>query len=149
MYKVKQSVGIHKSVNTILSLFYHLGVWHSGEATVIQTRIEYFYCIFHLLFPISLFDGAIKTDNRGDAVFLLEAFLVTIVLSIKLWFMVWKKEVILELFDRIGVCTIKDHEDFIRVSDTLKDIFKVRICLFCAYQRGWYLLHNNSTIIWK
>src|ERR1700744_2384377 len=107
MYRVE----IPEGINRIRSIFYRLGIWHTGdEPTIRETRIKYLYSVSFLMFIISLIGGAINTENRDDSIFLVESSIVVSVLFMKLLYVIWKKEQILEMMQRICVYTIDDRD---------------------------------------
>jgi len=122
MYSIK----VHSKVNQITALFYIIGLWHRGdEPTVTETRIKCFYSFFYLLFPISLLGGAIKTDNKDDAIFLIETGIICIVLFVKFLYLIWKQKDILNLLHRIGDYSAADHKEFTSINDKLNIFMKI------------------------
>lgn len=129
-------IEISNGINNIISLFYRLGLWHRGdEPTVKETRIKVFYLVYHLLFPISLMAGAITCDSTDEFIFLAEVSIAVAVLSMKLFFLVWKKKQILEMLNGICVYSIEDKDQFTQVNDKLKrfmDFVSLLLFFFCA-----------------
>lgn len=130
---------VHGVINQIMELFYRLGLWHHGdEATVKETTTKLFYFIFYLLFPISLIAGAITSNNAGEPIFLLQAAVMFIVLAMKLFYIIWKKEQIIELLCQIDVFSFEDHIEYTLVSQKLKSfmkfviVFFVNVCFGCG-----------------
>lgn len=119
------SVQLDKRINQIISLFYRFGLWHRGdEATVRESRLKLFYSCYYFLFPISLVTGAFSSDNPDDFVFLLEVAIGTTVLAVKILYIIWRKEQILELLNRICVYSVEDHEGLTIVNNKLKMLMK-------------------------
>ena len=68
------SVALQKEIHQVINLFHILGTWHSGEeATIRETTIKLFFTFYHLLFPLSLLLGGIKSDDKYESMFLVEA----------------------------------------------------------------------------
>lgn len=106
------SIRINKVINQMIDIFYRIGFWHRGEeATVKELRIKAFYCIYQFLFTISLAIGSITTEKSDESVFLAGTSVVSFVLSVKLWVVIWKQERILELLNRICAFSIRYDDD--------------------------------------
>lgn len=60
--------------------------------------------------------GAIVSDNRDEAIFLAETTIATTVLSLKLFYITWRKEQILEILTSAGVYSIEDRDEFTLVN---------------------------------
>lgn len=120
------SVGIHKGIAHLISYYYRIGFWHRGdEPTAKELRIKCFYCIYYLLFLLSLVVGAIKSDNYDDMIFLSEVSVVVVVLSVKMWFFIFKQKQIIEMLNRICVFSIRQQHDFTSVDEKLRKFMKL------------------------
>lgn len=118
-------IEIPTEINNIISLFYYIGIWHRGDKpTFKETRIKLFYCTYYLLFPISLMAAAIKSDNKDESILSAEVSIVTGVLSMKLYYIISRKETILEMLTCLGVYSIEDRKEFTLINDKLKRFVK-------------------------
>lgn len=124
------SFHIHEVINRMISLFYRIGFWHrSDAATIKQLRMKLFYCIYHVLFVISLLVGAFLSDDKDHSIFLAEIGIIGTVLSVKLWILIWKQNGILQLLNRICIFSIRSDDDFVLVNEILSGFFKFVISL--------------------
>lgn len=120
------SIEIPKEINYIISLFYRMGLWHRGDkATVGETRMKIFYCFYNLLLLISLMVGAATTGSKEESILLTEAVMVVTVLTIKLFYIIWKKDEIIEILTCICVYSIEDRVQFTIVNDQFKRFMKL------------------------
>lgn len=121
MYFVK----VNDKIIRIFDLFYRIGLWYRGEeATARETKIKLFYSFHFLLFPISLMAGAITTDNSEESIFLIETAVITTAMSIKFYYLIWKKREFIEFLHRIGIYSIDNHEEFTLINDKLNMFMK-------------------------
>lgn len=129
------SVKIHEVINSLISIFFRLGLWHrEHELTIIEKMIMIFYSIYYFLFPISLMAGAFSTDNKDESIFLIESAIMASVVSVKWIYIIWRKKEILELLNRVGVHSLEDHEEFTLVNDMLKNLMRfARVYISLVY----------------
>lgn len=136
MFQVK----LHNRINQITSCFFRMGLWHREvEATVTQTLIKWFYPIYFIFFPISLFASAASNNNKNENVFSIIIGAATCVLFLKVLQVVRKKEQIIEFLNTICVYSIEDHRVFSVINRRLEHfikfatIFIVLSCLTCIF----------------
>jgi len=121
MYTVK----VHERINQITSVFYRMGLWHRGDkATVTATTIKIFYSIYYALFVISLLGGGIQSENMNESIFLVLEGITAFVQLIKLLYIIWKKNEIDDMLNRIAVYSMKEEEGFKLASDTINGLMK-------------------------
>lgn len=101
----------HHRINQMISFLYRTGLWHR-RATATETILKLFYSIYYSLFPISLFIGAVTSDDKDDCVFLILLGTTTIVLFLKLLQIIWKKDELLEFLNKICVYSVEDDGVF-------------------------------------
>lgn len=112
---------IQDGINDITTLFYRVGFWHQEPvASPRQLALKLFHCILYFQFSISLIGGAITTDSIGESVFLMQSSIIVTVLLIKLCFLIWKQNEIVEFLNRICKFPIRYDDDCIRVNVKLK-----------------------------
>lgn len=100
-------------------------MWHRGnKATVTETGVKFFYSIYYLVFPISLVGGAVSVTNRDESLFLIEAAIISSVELFKLLYIIWKKDEILDVLNRIGVYSMEEKEEFTLANDKLNRLMK-------------------------
>lgn len=124
-------MGIKKLINHMMSLFYFLGLWHrDDEPTVRETMVKLFFSIYYFLFPMSVMGGGILTDDKNESVFLVEISIISAVMSVKVLYIIWKKDAIYKILNQCGVFTVEDNEDFKLVNDTLDTFEKIIETIF-------------------
>jgi len=127
MYRIE----LHERFNQMFELFYRVGFWSRGEqATVKERRKKNFYTIYHLLLPISLVAGSIKSDSSNESIFLLETAILAAVMSMKLQYIIWKQKEIVELCQRIGFYDVDDNEEFTLLNRKLNIFINVAVYFF-------------------
>lgn len=122
-------------INFIKKSFYRLGFWdRENSATVEGTRLKLCFSIYYFVFPISLLVGAFATNDEDEFIFLLELTTSAIVLSVKLFYLIWRKRELLALIDRICVFRTDDKEQFTAADTKLQSfnkIAKILISIIC------------------
>lgn len=114
----------------MINFFYRIGFWHRGdEATIKEQGIKLFYCIFELIFVVSLLVGAIISDDRDNSILLAEIGIIGAVLLVKLWILIWNQKQILGLINRICIFSIRCDDDCTIVNEKLSGFFKFVIGL--------------------
>lgn len=129
MYRVE----LKKVIKHLMALFYYLGVWHRGnDATVRETRIKLFYSFIYVLWPTSLMAGAIISDDRDDAIFLSQSSIMSTILSVIGFFLIWKKNQIIEMLNECCVYTVEDRNDFNQVDNLLQKFERLIVAFVFA-----------------
>ncbi|XP_037050097.1 odorant receptor 94a-like [Bradysia coprophila] len=119
------SIQIHKVIGLIISSFYLIGVWHRGDKpTVKEMRIKLCYCIYYLLFLLSMVVGAVTNERKDEAIFLGEVSMGVVVLCANLWLLIWKQNEILNLLNRICVFSIRSDDEYNVFSDKVRIFIK-------------------------
>lgn len=128
-------IEVHQNVRRMISLFYGFGVWHRrDEETVGKRSFKLFCSLYHCLFPLSLAAGIMATDNQSERIFSIEVTVVTSVLQLKLWYIIWKREEILQQLNRICDYGIDDRQTFNAINGKLANFMKfVRVFLTTTY----------------
>ncbi|XP_037039749.1 putative odorant receptor 71a [Bradysia coprophila] len=128
-----QSTRIHRLIDRTISFFRRIGIWH-GEVTPTmgQLILKLFYSIYHMFFFTSLYVGAITSDTTDESIFLAETAIVTTVLTIKIWMLIWKQRKIMRLFNRICIFSIRNEEEFEFFNEKVENFIKFVIIFACA-----------------
>lgn len=128
MYCIELQDGIYKAMDG----YSRLGFWHRVDgATVEKTRIKIFYSIYILFLPISLMAGAIASDSKDDAMLLAVTAIISTVMVVRLYCLMWRQNEIYDLLLRIGVYSVKDEDVFTNVDKKLKMFMKLNTYFFC------------------
>lgn len=134
------SIQLHNSANQAMESLFRLGVWQHSEtkASIREVIVKLFFSIYPFFFPISLMAGAIKSVSFDECIMLIESVLLTLVLSIKILYIIWKKEECVGFLNRICVHSIEDHAKFTSVNDQLNTFMKgAKGFLIIAYVAGF------------
>lgn len=118
MFRIK----LHPHIERIISVFHRLGIWnHGDEETVDGKRMKFLYFIYDFLLFTSLITGAVASDKRSEKIFLCEVALLAIVSFVKVWYLFWRKEEIMELLNRICVYFIDYRDIFNLINKKLEN----------------------------
>nr|QGW45386.1 odorant receptor 13 [Bradysia odoriphaga] len=138
------TIGIHKVMKQLISLFYWMGIWYRGDVpTVRETRIRTFYFCYFLLTNASVIIGAITSENIDESIFLVSEAILSVILSVKLWILIWKQKEILELLDRICVFSIRYDEDVAFFNKKLGKLMKFVV----AFLLGAFVICMATIIV--
>lgn len=126
------SIEVDETVNQIKNSFYRLGLWHAGEETTRkETARKLFFSIYTVLLPISLLSGVSLTVERlEDSLFLIEAAIMTVIMSVKLFYIIWRKDEILQMLDRIGMYSTKHASESKRINGKLNHFMSLMKIFF-------------------
>lgn len=129
MYRVE----LHNRIDQIISIFNWIGFWHrEDEPTVRQTRIKVFYSLYYLLFLASVIEGVFTSDTKNETLFSTNVAIMTAVLSIRLFYIIWKQKQIMNLLSRIAVYTIRGQADVVHVNNKLNNFMKFSTFFVCS-----------------
>lgn len=118
-------IELHKYIAPITSIFYRAGFWHrEDEPTVGEIRLKYFYSFYYFVFIISLIAGALRTADIDKLIFSIEFILIAIVVLVKLFYIIWRKNKTLQLLNRICCYSVDDDDTFAQVNDKLNFLMK-------------------------
>lgn len=118
-------VELNQTLRRITKIFYLIGVWRTEQEPEFRsTGRKLFYMMYYILFQVFLVTCAILSESRNEAFFLgaVEVFLS--VVTIKLMYLLWKKDDIYEfLFDSI-VSQLFVNSDTSEIVNDLKNFLK-------------------------
>ncbi len=123
MYKVE----VDQTLCQIMAIYRRVGIWRSeGESDFRSScmRILYFLHYFGLSFYIltGAFYGYVN-DDMGQLIFLVAAEIAVVVITVKLAFLIWRKDKILKfLYDPILSHCTKNYDESVEVDDKIKKI---------------------------
>lgn len=101
-----------------------------------QRRLKLFYLIYYCLFPISLMAGVVTCDDTHKKIFSVWGIIMSLVLLIKLWIIVWRRDEILELLNGICDYCIDDRETFYAINNKLNNFMKSVTVLVIIFLSG-------------
>lgn len=121
MYKIEVPATIHKAI----VMFYRLGLWSiENENTFRDTARKLFYFFYYISFVISNALGAHLTDDKDESISLIVTTTTAIVLTYKLWLILWKKNELLKFVEEVGTHYTDDQKEFVQVNYKLKMLMK-------------------------
>ncbi|XP_037039747.1 odorant receptor Or2-like [Bradysia coprophila] len=127
------STRIHKVIDQMISFYRDIGLWHGEDRPSIgQFGRKLCYCIYYLLFIISLWTGATTVETVDESIFIAQISIVASVLNIKIWMLLWKQKQIMGLLNQICVFSIRNDEDFAFFNDKVEKFIKFAIAFACA-----------------
>lgn len=105
------NIEIHQTILNIMSMLHKCGIWRKGnESKVLGWKL--FILIFHACYVISMVSGGLLSENKTEFVFLTGGGIAYLIASVKLNYIVWKKEEILAfIYDQCRHC-VADNEEF-------------------------------------
>ncbi|XP_037040976.1 putative odorant receptor 71a [Bradysia coprophila] len=114
------SIELDEALQRILKIFYRMGIWQSDEEpNYLKVAKKFFYTFFGALYPIFFTANAFLCD-RNESVFSVQLTIIAAVLYVKILYVLFKKQEILEfLFDPIVVHSIENREEY---DETVKKI---------------------------
>lgn len=82
-----------QTVDKIFKLFFFFGIWqHDNEECLRKAGKKCFYLLFFPLYPIFLVVHATLCEEKNEIIYSLESSLLTAVIYLKLWYLLFKKE---------------------------------------------------------
>nr|QGW45415.1 odorant receptor 42 [Bradysia odoriphaga] len=123
----------HKVIDQTISIFRRMGFWHGEDRpTASQLGLKLFYCIYYTLFPISFAVGIITNEIADEKIFLAEAGIIVVVLTVKIWMLLWKQQQIMGMLNRLCVFLIRSDEAFAFFNERVETFIKFVIAFACA-----------------
>lgn len=123
MYNVKTN----QTFCRIIKIYYLLGIWQRGEESACRKIArKSFYMIYYCLFQIFLVSCALVSETANEAIFLAAVEILLSVVTIKLMYLLWKKDVIFAfLFDpSVMHATAADTGSFELINRGLRKFMK-------------------------
>lgn len=149
MYKIETP----STINRIVALYYGLRVWNRNEDTfILATLLTLFQAIFFVLFVTSVIVGAAIAPDMQEVVFLTDFAILTGTHTVRLLYIVWKKEEIRQFIEEIGTHCTDDVGEFVRVKSKISALMKFAeiFVLACSADVSLIIVHpifSSSEII--
>lgn len=119
------TITVPRRINQIISLFYFIRLWRCdavSDFSIMISRIV--HLIVYIYYPVSLMTGAFTNDNESEEMFLVVLSIVTFVLAIRLYYILWRKDEIIGFIRKLGAHSITDSEQFDRVNHKITMFIK-------------------------
>lgn len=122
MYNVKTN----QTLCRLTQLYYLLGIWQRGDESACRKMArKSFYILYYLLFQIFLVSCAIVSESKNEAIFLAAVEILLSVVTIKLMYLLWKKdEIFAFLFDPSVTHSTADTDSFELVNQGIRQFMK-------------------------
>ncbi len=99
-----------------MGLFYRLGMWSDKNVTTFGDHCrKLFYFIYFASLEISIVVGAYTADDDDESVFLTVISVVGVVLTYRMWLLLWRKNGLKLLLNQIGAYSTNDRDEFVRI----------------------------------
>lgn len=131
MYPIQLDEFLHQIMNS----FYRLGLWHHDDVTPRKSLfVKWLFSLYPLLLPISLIAGACSNSDRiENSLFLVEAAIMCVVMTVKLFYIIWRKNEILEMLQRMAIYSVHNEMECKRITGKLKRFMSImKIFFFCS-----------------
>lgn len=120
MFKIE----VHNRIHQLFSMFRFIGLWQSNDTAILRKWLPMVHLILYSYFPISLAVGAYTSKNNDEASFLAVLSIVAVNLSVRMYYILWKKDEIHELTRDIGTHTIKEYEEYNNINNRIEVFIK-------------------------
>lgn len=120
------NIDVPPRIHQIISLFHCIRLWRSDDVSYSNSMIsKILHLVVYIYYPVSLMAGAFTNDNEAEKMFLVVLSIVTFVLAIRLFYILWKKDRIIGFIHKLGRHTITDGEQYHRVNDKIMIFIKL------------------------
>lgn len=121
MYNIK----LHSTVTKMTNVFYHFGMWgNENENASRQMAKKLLHFVPFATFLISAALGAFVSQDWNECVFMAVAAVMIAVLTLKLFYICWRREMILRFLHEVSEHSIKHHNTFIRINNRIESFIK-------------------------
>lgn len=121
MYKVE----LDKSLCRIIKLFYKIGIWNEDELTFRNKTRKLLYFLNYILFVLFILTLVFLTKDKSQVIFLIECVIGVGVITVKLLYLIRKKDEILTfLYDKIVTHSIANFDESVEVKKIIEKVIK-------------------------
>lgn len=120
------NIEIHGTFRRIIGVFYQLGIWQNVKESAFHRMCWKLFYLFHfILFQIIVVTCGYLSDSINDALFCVEIEVGTVVLTIKLIYLLWKKDDIQALLSGCLLThSIPNHEEYVDITKKIEYFMK-------------------------
>lgn len=119
------NIKVPPRIEQIIYLFYLIGLWQDDNRTNFRKWVwKIFHLAVYVYYPVSLAVGALTNDNENARMFLVVLSIVTFVLAVRLYYILWKKDQIIKFIIEMGAHSIEDNEQFCFVNNKIRVFIK-------------------------
>lgn len=120
------TITVPKRIEQIISLFHFIGYWRNDDGRDIRKWIlQLWHLVTYVLFVLLLAAGAFTSDNETESVYLAVVTITALVIAVRMYYFLWKKDQIVRLIHIMGAFSTTYKEDFIKVEDKVRIFIKL------------------------
>lgn len=116
-----KNIEVPPRITQIFSLFYFMRLWRVGDVSDFSKFVQ---MILYFNYPASLLAGAFTNANETQQIFMIVASIITVVLTVRLYYILWKKDEILGFVHTFGSHSIQDNDQYNRVTNRISTLMK-------------------------
>lgn len=123
MYHIK----VHSIIYRIVQIYHRLGMWRKEDDSKVFYNIGWklIYLILNVPLPLCLISGGFLSDDKNKLVFSVGVGLINLVLTMKLTYILWRKNEIRQLLLEIGFHFVAEFDEFSKINEKLKKFIKL------------------------
>lgn len=116
---------IHKNIRLMISFFYRFGFWHRYTLETLGRKLlKLFYSIYPCLFLISIITAVFTSESVDVSMFMIEVSIIITVVLMRVLYIIWHKEDIMDHLNRICDYSVDDLETFVMIDNKLENLMK-------------------------
>lgn len=128
MYRIE----LDQHIRQIQTLLYRIGIWNlKDEETKRKFKIKWFFSTINITFALSLFLGALISEALDTQIFLFEESIITSVLQLKMWYLVWHRDELIDHLERNSGHCVDDQKTITNITNK-RNILKKISGAFCG-----------------
>lgn len=117
---------LDESIRRIIRMYYWFGIWRETDEHYLRKFVvRLLYLLQNLSFVSISLVGAYFSDDENQRIFLVQVSIVLSVMTVKLFYLLYRNEVILGfLYDPTVVHCVTDYDESLEVKDKIDKIVK-------------------------
>lgn len=130
MWKIEISNRIYQ----IFNVYHRFGVWQKDKKTTVYGKLgtKIFYLIYHGAFALCFISGALLSEDKKEFAFSIAVGLETLVVTLKLAYILWRKKEICVLIQENGSHCVADFDEFTKVNSKIQKFMMFLSCYILA-----------------
>lgn len=122
------NIEVPPRIKHIISLYYFMRLWRDNISSHCL-QVHKLIMIVYLYYPISLLAGAFSNENENEKIFFFVTVIITCVQTVRLYYILWKKEDTLGFIYKLGTHSIRDVDHYNRANDKISSLSKFIVML--------------------
>lgn len=120
MFRIEIPVTFHQT----FALFHLFGMWSQDGTSTRKSGRKLFLLMYYVSFVLSVIVGALKARDKDELIFLSVVAIENSVQIYRIWFMLYRKTMILSFVHEVGTHHTNDKKEYVLASDKLKFLIK-------------------------